>query len=379
MLTSDTNSYRMLLQDEEMSSAINSLSLRQIDENVLNKVRESLSATQEGCSKEIVRRTVSKFHELARTSRENDQFAGSRRAAYFLAAADSIRNREVYWQLLHHAYVHGEGFGGAVWKRHFDLRMFADTKKREVINSCYHDKQDAERINRIYDNIDGKRGVIAYRVFYAREGQQIRKSNDKNDSSYHEHAEGFGHSYSLSRVFVNHFSIYAFNDVILDKYCGLTGNELEKYKTKRNENKLFLLNFDEKYRNRKFIGKYLIEKKDIISLAFDRDEDEIIARRSKLISYKTVTFRDFIISNIIFNNVLSVKNRGVSLRTKKFLYQYKEQRILNALRGVFDRLGESEKTEVYRAWYEGWDKNDNSIIWRNSFGKEVLKVLDEIG
>jgi hypothetical protein len=372
------SAYRMLLQDEEISSEISSQAFKGLDDNVAEELKKVLSTVRNGAGDMIVSNAFLKYLRISETMLENkDKLVGLRRAGYFLKLAEYIENSDLYWKLLEQAYVYGEGFGASYWKSHFEKNLFSDTKKRHVFN-LWHSTGGADRVNRIYDSLDSKRGFTAYRVFYARDGRRVRKELDKADSSYYEHGEGFGFSYSLSNIFALQFSNYGMNDEVLARHSGMSGEEIELYKNKRNNNPNLLHHYDEKYKNRKFIGKYHVEKRDVISLAFNRGEEEVIARKAKLISYKSVNLRDYIIAQVAWVYNLR-ENRGVELSKQKFLYQHKEHRILNRLRGFFNQLSESEQADVYRAWYDCWDANDARIMRKHRFGTEVLKALHEIG
>lgn len=208
----------------------------------------------------------------------------------FLSVADSIKDPGFFWEIAGDIWIKGGGDLN-LWKNLFgnsDFQKFPTRKRIKLWNEGSIWENYAQIV---YDKWTEDKPIVAYRVFRAKDGQSVRGSNSKFSPDFSSHSEGWGMSYTLSRLYAYFFSAFFINREIIRRYGPSDTQSIADIERRISEIKLTWRDYHRD--QRVFIGKFHIKKRDVIGVAFRRGEEEIVSEKSELINYAPVTFRDF--------------------------------------------------------------------------------------
>ncbi len=249
--------------------------------NALSKIGKLSSASARNSATEEF------FNSFSSPHREDSPEYDQHITEAFLSVADSINDAELFWRLAGAIWIHG-GVDPKRWLPFFNDPKFRRLPTRKRIALWNERSEFAGYAESLFDKWRDDRPITVYRTFRVRDGKSIRASNDRNSDGFYSQIEGSGFSYSLSRIYAIYFSTLGKNEKIIEKYAGADPSGKDELLKK-------FAHFESTYRgdallNRAYLGKYHIRKRDIISLALARHEDEIVSVESKLISYQPITF-----------------------------------------------------------------------------------------
>ena len=208
----------------------------------------------------------------------------------FLAGEAHIKSAEVFWGLFGALWTL-LGSSDTRWKEAWSRCNRLQTHLRERIRLCEQNSFDAgayinDYLNRRNMNDD----IIVYRWFFARDGEAIRKSYDKNSDDWFMQNEGGGYAYSLSKSAAIAMTAYWLNKHFIRKAFGGDEGAVSKTQAKWKMKGQHAI-WDGS--QRVWVGAYRVKKKDIVGTCISaRMEEEIIAENAKLIRYEVLTFED---------------------------------------------------------------------------------------
>jgi hypothetical protein len=309
-------------------------------------------------------------------------------AEIFLHNEVYLKNTDVFWML--HALVWGLS-GGAdkrwedVWNR-YDRRTLHIKKRVEF---CEIDSVDGgAHISDYLNQRNMKQDIIVYRYFFAKDGECIRESNDKEDDRYEIQYAGRGYAYSLSKTRVQALTCLWLNQHFIRK--AFEGDEEMVHKVQQSwESKGELAIWDGS--TRAWIGTYKIKKADIVGTVFsEMKEEEIIADKARLIRYEVATFDDCYASMLMRNwhNTLNLKSgeRGLNV-SMGILYKNEKElhKIIKAQAKLWFSNGDIDLRDVYlkrnrekiKSIMKKWvlDNIDMSVLNNGENQKDFLGVL----
>ena len=214
-------------------------------------------------------------------------------AEAFLSVADAIKDKTFFWELAGQFWIMGGVNNTNYWDAFFDHPTFRKLPVAKRIK-LWHPKSVYEGYpETLYSDWREDRPILVYRTFRARDGKQIRRSNNKGDLEFFEQVEGQGFSYSLSKIAAIDFSSIGYNDKINEKYFSDPASiELARQMSESSQTTTY--GRDNQLGNRAYLGAFHLKKSDIVSLAFSRNEEEVVSRRSHLIHYKPITLYDYL-------------------------------------------------------------------------------------
>lgn len=262
-----------------------------IDDQWKNHIRNVLSKIGKLSSTASRNAANDEFFNSFSTPRRDDSPEYDRQITEaFLSVADAINDPELFWKLAGAIWIHG-GVDPKRWLPFFNDPKFKRFPARKRITLWNEGHEFAGYAESLFDKWRDDRPITVYRTFRARDGKNIRASNDRNSAAFFSQVEGYGFSYSLSRIYTIFFSTLGKNEKVIERYGG--AGKAEKDKLSKKLEGLESTYRGDDLRNRAYLGKYHISKRDVISLALARHEDEIVSVESKLISYQPITFNLF--------------------------------------------------------------------------------------
>lgn len=208
----------------------------------------------------------------------------------FLAGEEHIKSAEVFWGLFGTLWTL-LGSSDTRWKDAWSRGNRLQTHIRERVRLCEQNSFDAGAyINDYLNKRNMNDDIIVYRWFFARDGEAIRKSFDKDSDDWFIQNEGRGYAYSLSKSAAIAMTAYWLNKHFIRKAFGgdegLVREIQEQWKMKGQH-----AIWDGS--QRVWVGAYRVKKKDIVGTCISaRREEEIIAENAKLIRYEVLTFED---------------------------------------------------------------------------------------
>jgi hypothetical protein len=252
----------------------------------------------------------------------------------FLATESFIQNDKAFWR---YAFVFWDNCGNhdSRWREAFTRngRMKISLEQRVRLFTSYRVYKDVP-IGTVPTSIDDAvqvvrqinkskaDGLTVYRGFRARSGQSVRSSTTKGDAwilddssgkriyneSWFKQDEGKGYSYSLSIITPTLFLQPLTTSVMATRYGGLFGDEniltlvhASPKKYPSSWKNYTDVHGTEWLKDAPMLGRYKVFEKNIVSITFNRGEEEIIALESKLEHYKPITVIDAVALSLTHN------------------------------------------------------------------------------
>jgi hypothetical protein len=305
----------------------------------------------------------------------------------FLRVAGAITDPHFFWEMAGDIWMKG-GADLQLWLQLFEKPDFERFHVRKRIQLWNRQTDWEDYGQSLYQNWSSDRPIVAYRVFRVEDGKSIRRSNDKEIPDYFEHVEGWGMSYSLSRTYAQHFSALFTNDEIVGKYAESAGirdpEELIKYL----QDNIHTTWRSSHRKQRAYVGKYHINKRDVISLAFMRSEEEIVAKRARLIHYYPVTFSDWMAANALFHYLN--RNMGQQQGLRTILHRMPEQRVLHEVKKLNSHFIKTDADHLSTFFWGGMpnqygnqnvgipsvlQKMERRVLGKSPYGPELITFV----
>jgi hypothetical protein len=318
----------------------------------------------------------SKFYSLLKLVRKNATPEDDRiTTEAFLAVADAISDPQFFWEFAGEIWVKG-GANLRLWSNLFERPDFEQIHVRKRIQAWNSSTDWEQYAQSLYNGWTSDRPIIAYRVFRVEKDGSVRRSNEKGSPGYFDHVEGGGMSYSLSRTYAQHFSALFVNEEVIRRYSGIAGADDMAAFAKYLEDNIQTTWRSSHKKQRAYVGKYHISKRDVVSLAFCRSEEEIVAKRARLMHYYPVTFLDWMASTAFFHYL--DKNVGERQGYRSILHRMPEQKVLSEVKKLVRRFAEVDKGHISTFFYGGIpDQYSNEVIGIQSILQRLQRrVLD---